>query len=118
MRERWPTLSILIGLLCAPINKRVAVVGVLGMVIDLVLFQALVAVGANAELSQMASFFSGAILCFSLNARGTLAQPRQSGRKLGWALYGQLLTISLLALLLRSALLLLFADHWHWQPQA
>jgi dolichol-phosphate mannosyltransferase len=100
------------------INKQFAIVGLLGMVIDLVLFQLLVAVGANAELSQVASFFSGAIFFFGLNARGTRAHLIQSCRTLRWRRYGRALTVSLLSLLLRSAILLLFIGNWHWQPQA
>ncbi len=115
--ERWPTVSILIPMLSEQVNKRFAVVGLLGMVLDLLVFQVLVAVGANTDLSQMASFFSGAIFNFGLNARGTLTQPSQSGRTLTWTLYSRFLTVSFLALFLRSAVLLLFIGSWHWQPQ-
>jgi len=87
------------------------------MVIDLLVFQVLVAAGANIDLSQVTSFFSGAIFNFGLNARGTFAQPKQSERTPTWLLYTRFLTLSLLALFLRSAVLLLFINNWHWQPQ-
>ena len=116
-REQGPTVSILIPVLSEQINKRFAVVGLLGMTIDLLVFQVLVAVGANTDLSQMASFFSGAIFNFGLNARGTFAQPKHSGRALTWMLYTRFLTVSFLALFLRSAVLLLLIRNGHWQPQ-
>lgn len=116
-RERWPTASILIPMLSEQINKRFAVASLLGMAIDLLVFHVLVAVGANTELSQMISFFLGTISTFGLNARAILTQPRQSGGTLKWMLYSRILTVSLLALLLRSAVLLLFISNWHWQPQ-
>ncbi len=116
-RERVPTASILIPMLSEQINKRFAAVSLLGMVIDLLVFQVLVAAGANIDLSQVTSFFSGAIFNFGLNARGTFAHPKQPERTPTWLLYTRFLTLSLLALFLRSAVLLLFINNWHWQPQ-
>ena len=115
--ERWPTASILIPMLREQINKRFAVVSLLGMAIDLLVFRVLFAVGANTDLSQMASFFSGAIFNFGLNACGPLAQPRQAGSPSSWTLCSRFLIVSILALFLRSAVFLLLVTNWHWQPQ-
>jgi len=97
---------------------RFAVVSLLSMGIDLLLFHRLLATGANIELSQVTSFFAGAIVNFALNVRRTFSQPSQSGRTLQWMLYSRFLTVCLLALFLRSAVLLLLIRNWHWQPQA
>jgi dolichol-phosphate mannosyltransferase len=91
-------------------NTRFVVVGLLGMVIDLLVFQILFRLGIPFEASQIASFFAGAILSFALNAKrkpaGVAGTP-----------YARFLPVALLALLLRSAVLMLLIGNWHWQPQ-
>jgi putative flippase GtrA len=97
-------------------NMRFLGVGLLSMVIDLLVFQVLFASGANLELSQILSFFAGAILSFALNADGGASELKQSSIR--WAaLYARFLLVALLALLLRSAVLMLLVGNWHWQPQ-
>jgi dolichol-phosphate mannosyltransferase len=96
-------------------NIRFLGVGLLSMVIDLLVFQVLFASGANLELSQIISFFAGAILSFALNADGGASELKQSSIR--WALYARFLLVALLALLLRSAVLMLLVGNWHWQPQ-
>jgi dolichol-phosphate mannosyltransferase len=96
-------------------NMRFLGVGLLSMVTDLFMFQVLFASGANLELSQIISFFAGAILSFALNADGGASELKQSSIR--WALYARFLLVALLALLLRSAVLMLLVGNWHWQPQ-
>lgn len=96
-------------------NWRFVAVGFLSMFIDLLAFQVLFALGADLEPSQIASFFAGALLNFTLNARGGLSESKQSGIR--WMHYARFLLVALLALLLRSALLMLLIGNWHWQPQ-
>lgn len=91
-------------------NTRFVVVGLLGMVIDLLVFQVLFILGTPFEPSQIASFFAGTILSFGLNT-----ERKQAG--VGWIVYARFLMVAVLALVLRSALLMLLVDNWHWQPQ-
>jgi len=96
-------------------NMRFVAVGLLSLVIDLLLFQLLFALGASLELSQITSFFAGAILSFALNADGGASELKQSSIR--WAFYSRFLLVALLALLLRSAVLMLLVGNWQWQPQ-
>ena len=89
--EAWPTASIVISRLNERSTKRFAVVGLLGMAIDLFVFRMLVAMTVNPDLSQVASFFSGAIVNFALNARAMTAQSAESGSRLTPMLYGRFL---------------------------
>src|SRR6266850_3995938 len=115
--ESWPATAIVISMLNEQINKWFAVVGLLGMAIDLLMFRMLIAMGVNPDLSQVASFFSGAIVNFALNARAMAAPSEESRSTLTPMLYGRFLIVSLLALFLRSAVLLLLTRTWHWQLQ-
>src|SRR6267142_3782831 len=115
--ESWPATAIVISMLNEQINKRFAVVGLLGMAIDLLMFRMLIAMGVNPDLSQMASFFSGAIVNFALNARAMAAPSEESRSTLTPMLYGRFLIVSLLALFLRSAVVSLLTRTWHWQLQ-
>jgi dolichol-phosphate mannosyltransferase len=108
------TRSILVNALIDGCNLRFAAVVLLGMVIDLLVFQALFALGADLEPSQIAGFFAGALLNFALNAREGLSGPQSSIR---WMRYARFLLVALLALVLRSAVLMLLIGNWHWQPQ-
>ena len=96
-------------------NMRFVGVGLLSMVIDLLVFQVLFASGANLDLSQIISFFAGAILSFALNADGGASELKRSSIR--WTLYARFLLVAFLALLLRSAVLMLLVGNWHWQPQ-
>lgn len=113
----WPTASILIRMLSRHANKQFAAFYLLGLVTDLVVFHVLIAKGVNTELSQAASFILGAIFIFALNIRPSLAQPDTFGTAPIWRPYGRFMTVSLIALFLRSAVLLLFIRNWHLQPQ-
>ena len=96
-------------------NMRFVAVGLLSMVIDLLMFQVLFASGANLDLSQIISFYAGALLSFALNADGGASELKQSSSR--WTLFGRFLLVALLAVLLRSAVLMLLVGNWHWQPQ-
>ena len=85
--ESSPATAIVISMLNERSNKRFAVVGLIGMAIDLLMFRILVAMTVNPDLSQVASFFSGAIVNFALNARAMAAQSAESGSRLTPMLY-------------------------------
>ena len=104
------TRSIVVNVAIERCNTRFVVVGLLGMAVDLLVFQVLFIAGTHFELSQIASFFVGAILSFALNTQSKSASVR-------WALCARFLLVALLALILRSAILVLMIGNWHWQPQ-
>src|SRR5215467_2065186 len=104
------TRSIVVNVAIERCNTRFIVVGLLGMAVDLLVFQVLFIAGIHFELSQIASFFAGAILSFALNTQSKSASVR-------WALCARFLLVALLALILRSAILVLMIGNWHWQPQ-
>src|SRR5262249_53242036 len=104
------TRSIVVNVAMERCNTRFVVVGLLGMAVDLLVFQVLFIAGTHFELSQIASFFAGAILSFALNTQSKSASVR-------WALCARFLLVALLALILRSAILVLMIGNWHWQPQ-
>jgi len=69
----WNAVSIFAPMVSERSNMRFAVVSLLSMGIDLLLFHRLLATGANIELSQVTSFFAGAIVNFALNVRRTFS---------------------------------------------
>ena len=113
---RDSTRSILVNAAIDRRNLRFVAIGLLGIVIDLLVFQVLFASGANLESSQIISFFAGALSNFALNARGGLSRSKHPSSVRGM-LYCRFLLVALLVLILRSALLMLLIGNWHWQPQ-
>ena len=99
------------------LHSRLVTVGLSGMATDLLVFQALFALGANVEASQIASFFAGVIVILVRNARRALAQPEPIGAVIRRIFNGRFLVVSIATLLLRSALLVLLIENWHWLPQ-
>ena len=92
-------------------NAQFVVVGLLSMAVDFLVFQVLLLGGAHFELSQIVSFFTGAILNFALNPQSKPSSTR-------CAPYARFLLVALLALILRTSILLLLIENWHWQPQS
>ena len=109
------TRSILVTAVIDKCNMRFVAVGLLGLVIDLLLFQLFFALGLSFEASQITSFFAGAILNFSLNLHRSASELKSSSFR--WMLHARFLLVALLALLLRSAVLMLLIGTWHWPPQ-
>jgi len=109
--------SVLVNAAAPEFHRRLAAVGLLGMAIDLLVFQALFALGAGVAASQIASFFTGSIVIHVWNAHRALAQPEPIGAAIRRIFNGRFLVVSIAALLLRSALLVLLIENWHWLPQ-
>lgn len=97
------------------LNKRVVAAILVGMLIDILLFSALLALGADANLSQIAGFSSAAVSNFFWTAFETPMDPRQASGLSPWMRAQRFLIVSLLALFLRSAVFLLLVSQWHWQ---
>jgi len=98
--------------------SRCLAFGLGSLVPDLLLSGALLAAGAGVAYAQVAGFAAAAMLTWTLNARRFAAGRPDEQRISPWAYGTQCLTISLLALILRSAVLALLTDIWHWPPLA
>ncbi len=118
MNETGATATILIRQMSRQISKRFAACYLLSLVIDLVIFRVLIAEGGNIDLSQITSFLLGAVVFFTLVIRAGLAYTEGFGGAHSWRLYSRFLTVCLISLFLRSAVLSLLISTWHWQPQA
>src|ERR1043166_267596 len=99
------------------LHSRLVTVGLSGMATDLLVFQALFALGANVEASQIASFFAGVIVILVRHARRAFAQPEPTGDVIRRIFNGRFLVVCIATLLLRSAVLVLLIENWHWLPQ-
>jgi dolichol-phosphate mannosyltransferase len=92
---------------------RFALVGLLGILVDFSLFQALFAAGAGIGLANSISFTVAVLVNYCLNKSWAFPDPKG-----GWAKSvqkGLLFTvIALLALFLRGGVLALLANSWHW----
>jgi len=99
------------------LHSRLVTVGLSGMAIDLLVFQALFALGANVEASQIASFFAGVIVILVRHARRVFAPPEPTGDVIRRIFNGRFLVVCIATLLLRSAVLVLLIENWHWLPQ-
>ena len=86
--------------------------------IDFLVFRSLSVSGISFLWSQIAGFFSGAILIIELSAGTRLPIRDRYGWRARRIFYGKFLLISTLVLFLRSAFLLLLTENWQWQPQA
>ncbi len=115
----WDSMrSNLVNAIVEGCNMRLVGVSLLAMVIDLLVFQVLLALGANVEMFQITSFFAGAILIFALGADGILSAPDQPDKAIRPVLYGRFFLVSLFALFVRSGVFSLLIKNWHWQPRA
>src|SRR5215813_11253345 len=86
------TRSILVSTAIDKCSMRFVGFGLLSLVIDLLLFQLLFARGAGLELSQITSFFAGAILSFALNVNRSATELEQSSIR--WRLYVRFLLVA------------------------
>jgi dolichol-phosphate mannosyltransferase len=97
-------------------TMRLVGVSLLGMIIDFLVFAGLFALGTGVELSQITSFFAGAVLIFALDAGAFLWVSDGAKKVVRWVLCGRLILIAFLALLFRSGVFSMLTRNWHWQP--
>lgn len=84
---------------------RFAVVGLLGMAIDMAVFQALFSAGFQLGLAHIAGFVGATVFNYSLNARWGFAAAAVGSAVKGWARYVRYFAVCLLALFLRAGVL-------------
>ncbi|SDQ63510.1 dolichol-phosphate mannosyltransferase [Nitrosospira multiformis] len=93
---------------------RFAAVGLLGIVIDILLFQWLMSRGAGLALAHIVSFFAAAAMNYPLNSKWTF-QPPPAGYP-RWSHFGRFLTMGLFTLLMRGGVLAWLVYGWHMAP--
>ncbi len=101
------------GNVCRRTGFRFAMVGLLGMLIDLLVFQGFFAAGAGLGTANTISFAAAALFNYWLNRSWAFARPgadREKPIQKG-LLFGE---IAVLALFLRSGVLALLVNSWHW----
>ncbi len=91
---------------------KFAVVGLSGLVVDLLVFQVLWSLGFGLSMSHIASFFAATLTNYAFNA-GWVFRETTGGRLHGVA-YGRFLAVAFLALFLRGGLLALCHDGLGW----
>ena len=100
------------------IGVRFAIVGLLGMGVDLSLFWLLLSMGFTPGKAHVLSFLAATVFNYFLNARWAFAE-RSSDKflKMGWRQYGAFLLVALMALFLRGGVLSTLTDLLDWPPQ-
>lgn len=93
---------------------RFALVGLLGWIVDLTLFQALWRAGLELSVAHVSSFFVAAATNYVLNSRWAFVAT--SGGRLGWLGLSRFLTVSLLALFLRGGVLAVGHERFGLSP--
>ncbi|MCE7914704.1 MAG: glycosyltransferase [Nitrosomonas sp. PRO4] len=90
---------------------RFAVVGLLGVLVDAIVFQWMINNNAGLALAHFVSFFVAATTNYALNSKWSF-RDHHSGN-LQWLQFGRFLTVGALALLLRGGVLALLIYVWH-----
>ena len=93
---------------------RFALVGLLGVLVDVFVFQWMISHDAGLALAHFVSFFVAVSVNYTLNA--TWAFRQQHASYLQWYRFGRFLTVGALALLLRGGVLALFVYIGHLPP--
>lgn len=94
--------------------KRFAAVGLLGVLIDAVVFQWMISSGASLALAHFISFMAAVTTNYALNSKWSFREYHFG--HLRWQQFGRFLTVGLLALLLRGGILALLVYIWNVPP--
>jgi dolichol-phosphate mannosyltransferase len=86
---------------------KFAMVGSLGLLLDLIFFMALIASGTGLIPAHLLSFLVATVFNYTFNARWSFADSAsgEAGGTRGWRRYARFLIVALLALMLRGAVL-------------
>jgi dolichol-phosphate mannosyltransferase len=97
---------------------RFAGVGLIGLAIDLLIFQILFGTGFGLVTAHLVSFAVATISNYILNSKWAFASDGPRPRELDWRRYIRFMTICLLAFALRGGVLAGAVDLLGWPPQA
>ena len=114
LRHQWTYLQRLMALAGGTVSAgtagRFAAVGLLGVAVDVLLFQWLMSRGAGLALAHIMSFFAAAAVNYALNSKWPFRPPLQ------WRHFSRFLTVGLFALLMRGGVLALLVYGWQVPP--
>ena len=94
--------------------SRFAIIGLFGVLIDVIVFQWMISHGAGLALAHFVSFFIAASVNYTFNSKWAFRKYHAGYLK--WHQFGRFLTIGVLALLLRGGLLALLVYVWQIPP--
>lgn len=116
--HQWTYLQRLIALAGGTVTintaSRFALVGIFGVLIDVLVFQWMVSRGAGLAVAHILGFIVAATSNYSLNTKWAFRQHHDGC--LRWQQFGRFFTVSLLALLLRGGVLAFLVYVWHVPP--
>lgn len=114
LAHQWVYLQRLLALAGGTVSTgtagRFAAVGLVGLVVDLVLFQGLIGRGAGLAPAHIAGFFAATLTNYALNKWWSFRHGRAADAPP--ARYARFLTVCLLALLMRGGILALLVYGW------
>jgi len=96
---------------------RFGTVGLLGLIVDLLCFRVLASAGFGLGPAHILSFLAATVANYILNARWSFeeAATRETGP--GWSRYVRFITVGLMALFLRGAVLSFLVNVAQWPPE-
>lgn len=97
---------------------RFLLVGLLGLVTDLSIFQLLFSKGVGLGVAHTASFAAATLINYVLNSRWAFTDGDRSDTAPGSHRYGSFLMIALLAVFLRGGVLAFLTQFWGWPVRA
>jgi dolichol-phosphate mannosyltransferase len=100
------------GVVPVGLNRRLACFGLMGLLLDLLLFNIFVASQMNLFLCQIGSFFAATVLNYGLVSRRNFTEFARSNGILVWQLSWRVALIFIHVLVLRSAVFLLIIESW------
>ncbi|MBA2483514.1 MAG: glycosyltransferase family 39 protein [Nitrosomonas sp.] len=116
--HKWTYLQRLIALAGGTVTintaSRFAMVGLLGVFVDALVFQWMISREAGLALAHIVSFLIAVSVNYSLNSKWSFRQHH--GGSLQWHQFGRFLTVGVFALLLRGGVLALLVHVWQVPP--
>ena len=94
--------------------SRFALVGLLGVVIDVAVFHGILRSGASLASAHLISFLAAVTANYILNSRWSFRESH--GDHLAWYQFSRFLIVGTLALMLRGGILALLIDTWNFSP--
>ena len=95
---------------------RFGIVGLVGMVFDILCFQALFLAGVGLASAHIFSFVAATLFNYECNARWSFNERAQDAHEPRWRVYARFLTVAVMALLLRGAVLGALVEMRGWPP--
>ena len=96
---------------------RFGLVGLMGMVVDTIVFNLLLNAQMSQDLAQLVGFTAATLFNYSFNARWTFSESAKLSDEPGWLRYFRYLMVCILAVVLRGAALNALTEAGGWSPR-